>query len=177
MGFIFQTTPSGQDTATGSIPLRTVILQPSSPDAHSFATKENTAFIRWLASDVVVRRGCSVECSPDSVAPDSASSQVLQDSTEGAPLSFQVISTEPVQQGRVEEGLTQVVILPWTSSPTEDELEFEGSGSLEDSWEIDESFLSGTVSRMAGTPYWTIPVYSSQMSSFKAGNAHCMHLR
>lgn len=151
MGFIFQPSAYELDTA-----LRAAILQPCTPEAHAYATQHNTAFVRCLAADAVLRRGSSVQCS---CAPDSTSSEVDDDSTEAKPLSFRVVSTEPVQQGRVQEGLTQVVILPWTAAADEGGEEIDEPGSLEDSWEIDESFLSGTVSRMAG---WPCSLHASQ---------------
>lgn len=143
MGFIFEDAsaelPSSFDGSL--IPLDTAVLQARSEAAYHLATEHSAEFTSWVSSIALVGRSQLLVYSSlhTLVSPDSKPNP---DS-----IAFFVLSTEPVQQGCVEEGFTKIVILPWIpplqdSSPRTD---IACNDATAEEFEIDESFLSGTM--------------------------------
>lgn len=169
MGFIFEDAsaelPSSFDG--GLIPLDTAVLQARSEAAYHLATEHSAEFTSWVSSIALVGRSQLLIYSSlhALVSPDSKPNR---DS-----IAFFVLATEPVQQGCVEEGFTKIVILPWIPPTLQDSsphTDIACNDATTEEFEIDESFLSGTMLSPSANRYASsLGGARGQIVSFKSG--------
>lgn len=177
MGYIFDDIPAPSDHET-HISLSSLVLQAQSQAAYRLATEYAIEFTRWLSSGILIRRGQLLDFTPtQSFAPPQ----------DNVAISFFTLSTHPVQEGRVEGGVTHIVILPClASSTTRSRTDILSVDEDVQDLEIDESFLSGSMLSPSAPGHIALPggmrLYPSAHQSpinylLQAGAVFCRHLR
>jgi hypothetical protein len=126
------------------IPLTSIFLLPLSAEAHDIAITCSTTLESWLCYDQRILRQGRVFSFRFSDMVNSGNACRLE--SDNSSLCYELLVTEPVLQGHVQRGLTEIIVLPAKLVPTNTTtLTITKDVGDDDSLEIDEAFLANAM--------------------------------